>query len=174
MSRMLMCLCAAAVVGSQAVLGQVGEPGISFDTSIAAGQGVQMYPYDQQEPWLHGHYQRVPAYGGFASFRPYNYRHVLAQKQIAAGWGASPGLPYSHQFWNRYRGSYLNGSLHSQVPATSLLPVQALPVTAGVPGMARPQPSGTEYFGVDATAASVSGFSDQRPVHVFPAGFRSR
>ncbi len=174
MNCILKCLCAAVVVGSQAVLGQVGEPGISFDTSIAACQGVQMYPYDQQEPWLHGHYQRVPAYGGFSSFRPYNYRHVFAQRQIAAGWGAAPGLPYSHQFWNRYRGSYLNGSLHSHVPPTSLMPFQTPPVTAGVPGMVPLQISGTEYSRGDAPASSVNGFSDQRPVHVFPAGFRSR
>ncbi len=174
MSRVFLCLCAAAFVGSDAVPGQVGEPGISFDTSIAAGQGVQMYPYDQQEPWLHGHYQRVPAYGGFSSFRPYNYRHVLAQRQIAAGWGAAAGLPYSHQFWNRYRGSYLNGSLHSQFPATPLIPVDAPPVTAGMPGTTRPPVSGPGYFGNDAAAAGVSGLVDQRPVHVFPAGMRSR
>ena len=49
---------------------QVGMPGIEYSNTIAGGDGVQLYPYDQQDPWLHGYYQRYPAYGGFASFRP--------------------------------------------------------------------------------------------------------
>ena len=92
---------------------QVGSPGIEYGNTIAAGDGVQLYPYDQQDPWLHGHFQRVPSYGGFASFRPYNYRHVFAQTQLAQQWGHAHGMPYSQQFWNRYRPSYLEGNLHS-------------------------------------------------------------
>jgi hypothetical protein len=92
---------------------QVGSPGIEYGTTIAAGDGVQLYPYDQQDTWLHGHFQRVPSYGGFASFRPYNYRHVFTQTQLAQQWGHAHGMPYSQQFWNRYRGSYLDGNLHS-------------------------------------------------------------
>ena len=84
---------------------QVGSAGIEYGNTIAAGDGVQLYRYDQQDPWLHGHFQRVPSYGGFSSFRPYNYRHVLAQTQLAQTWGHANGMPYSQQFWNRYRGS---------------------------------------------------------------------
>jgi len=92
---------------------QVGSPGIEYGNTIAAGDGVQLYPYDQQDTWLHGHFQRVPSYGGFSSFRPYNYRHVFAQTQLAQQWGHTHGMPYSQQFWNRYRGSYLDGNLHA-------------------------------------------------------------
>jgi hypothetical protein len=62
------------------------------------GCGEARYPYDAPEPWLHGYFQETPAYGGFHVFRPYNYKHVFAQSQIAAEWGASPTSPYSHQF----------------------------------------------------------------------------
>ncbi len=79
----------------------------------AGGSAGQMFPYDQQDPWLHGQHQRVPSYGGYRSFRPYNYRHVAPQAQIASNWGASHGMTYSHQFFNRYRTSYLDGNLQA-------------------------------------------------------------
>ncbi len=80
--------------------------------SSGASSGVDLYPFDQQDTWIHGHFQRYPAYGGYASFRPYNYKHVAAQAQIASGWGSPMGMPYSQQFWNRYRGNYLEGQPH--------------------------------------------------------------
>lgn len=80
--------------------------------SSGPSTGVDLYPYDQQDTWIHGHFQRYPSYGGYASFRPYNYKHIAAQSQIAAGWGAPLGMPYSQQFWNRYRGNYLEGQPH--------------------------------------------------------------
>jgi hypothetical protein len=115
---------------------QVGSPGIEYGNTIAAGDGVQLYPFDQQDTWLHGHFQRVPAYGGFASFRPYNYRHVFAQTQLAQQWGHAHGMPYSQQFWNRYRPSYLEGNLHSgyqptmQNPQTQGYPAPMYPAQA--------------------------------------------
>ena len=115
---------------------QVGSPGIDYGNTISAGDGLQLYPYDQQDPWLHGHFQRVPSYGGFASFRPYNYRHVFAQTQLAQSWGHAHGMPYSQQFWNRYRGSYLEGNLHSnsqpmmQNPQGPTYPMQGYPAPA--------------------------------------------
>ena len=108
----LFALLVAAVMTASAQA-QVGSPGIEYGSTIAAGDGVQLYPYDQQDRWLHGHFQRVPSYGGFSSFRPYNYRHVFAQTQLAQSWGHTHGMPYSQQFWNRYRGSYLQGNLHA-------------------------------------------------------------
>lgn len=98
---------------------QTAVPGYSFADTVSAGEGVQTYPFDQQETWIHGHFQRYPAYGGFSSFRPYNYRHVMAQSQIAAASGAPHGMPYSQQFWNKYRGTYLDGHLHHQSPQNS-------------------------------------------------------
>jgi hypothetical protein len=64
--------------------------------------GDPLFPYDSQEPWMHGYFQEIPAYGGYLSFRPYNYRHVLSQSQAAGGWGMRPTMPYSHHFWHRY------------------------------------------------------------------------
>jgi len=107
---------------------QVGMPGVEYSQTVAGGDGVQLYPYDQQDPWLHGYYQRYPAYGGFASFRPYNYRHVFSQTQIASGWGSAHGMPYSQQFWNKYRGSYLDQNLHSQAqPMPNVQPADLYP-----------------------------------------------
>lgn len=54
-----------------------------------------LHPFDQQSPWLHGQHRRVPAMGGFSSFRPYNWRHVAAQAHIASGWGTVYGQPYT-------------------------------------------------------------------------------
>lgn len=95
----------------------VNFSGGSQMNGLAAGDGFvqeQLYPYDQQDPWLHGQYQRVPSYGGYNSFRPHNYRHIVPQAQIAANWGATEGLSYSHQFYNRYRRNFLDGGVHSK------------------------------------------------------------
>lgn len=91
----------------------------------------------------------VPAYGGFASFRPYNYRHVFAQTQLAQQWGHAHGMPYSQQFWNRYRTSYMDGNLHFQQPADyaestdacasiSDVSCQGLPPSTAVPVQGHP------------------------------------
>ncbi len=114
MRRSLVFAFAVSLFTAATAQAQVGMPGIEYSNTVAGGDGVQLYPYDQQDPWLHGYYQRYPAYGGFASFRPYNYRHVYSQTQIASGWGSAHGMPYSQQFWNKYRGSYLDQNLHSQ------------------------------------------------------------
>ena len=62
----------------------------------------QLYPYDAQETWQHGYIQYMPFYGAYKHFRPYNYKNVLSQTQTAAGWGMSPKMPYSQQYWHRY------------------------------------------------------------------------
>ncbi len=114
MRRSFVFAIAITLYSAVAVQAQVGMPGIQYTDTVAGGDGVQLYPYDQQDPWLHGYFQRYPAYGGFSSFRPYNYRHVFAQTQLAGTWGLPHGMPYSQQFWNKYRGSYLDQNLHSQ------------------------------------------------------------
>lgn len=64
--------------------------------------GEPLFPYDSPEPWMHGYFQEMPSYGGYSRFRPYNYKHVLSQSQVAGGWGMSANMPYSQQFWRRY------------------------------------------------------------------------
>jgi hypothetical protein len=92
---------------------QVGVPGPSETPNFPAlpnayqqygfeGQYEQRYPLDTQQNWVHGYFQEIPAYGGHAFFRPYNYKDILSQSQVSAGWGHSPVLPYSQQFWHKY------------------------------------------------------------------------
>ncbi|MCA9036431.1 MAG: hypothetical protein KDA91_14955 [Planctomycetaceae bacterium] len=159
-------LVVTVIVSSAAVHAQIGSPGIEYSGAIATGEGGQLYPYDQQDPWIHGQFQRVPAYGGFASFRPYNYRHVFSQTQIASGWGSAHGMPYSQQFWNRYRPSYLDGNLHSQARYQQ-------PATPTPPALMPGQPVYQASF--QATPSAVAPVqsqqplsSDGRPIHVFP------
>lgn len=70
--------------------------------SFGGGFPDELHPYDAPDAWQHGYFQEIPAYGGYGAFRPYNYKHVLAQSQAAGGWGMSPTMPYSQQFWHRY------------------------------------------------------------------------
>lgn len=170
MRRSLVLAIAVTLCSVAAAQAQVGMPGIEYANTVAGGDGVQLYPYDQQDPWLHGYYQRYPAYGGFASFRPYNYRHVFSQTQIASGWGSAHGMPYSQQFWNKYRSSYLDENLHSQadsIPFSSSVPAEPQPLIhrRGMPvyptSTVRPigyQPSTNQAFGPAAG----------RPIHIFP------
>ena len=72
-------------------------------TSGGGGGNDQMYPFDSPEPWLHGYFQEMPAYAGNATFRPHNYKHVLAQMQQASSWGINPAMAYSHQWYHPYR-----------------------------------------------------------------------
>lgn len=92
---------------------QVGTPGPSETPNFPPlqnaynqygfeGQYEQRYPVDTQQNWVHGYFQEIPAYGGHAFFRPYNYKDILSQSQVSAGWGHSPVLPYSQQFWHKY------------------------------------------------------------------------
>jgi len=61
-----------------------------------------LYPYDAQDQWQHGYIQYMPFYGAYKHFRPYNYKQVASQTQAASGWGMSPKMPYSQQYWHRY------------------------------------------------------------------------
>jgi len=145
----------------------VSMPGMMYSGTIAGCDGGQLYPFDRQDPWLHGQIQRLPAYGGYSAFRPYNYRHVLSQTQIATNvWGATHGQPYSQQFWNRYRTDYLNGKVHSQPSVQPTIPSAANPVSH------QPQPS----FDRSAPSETLSNVPAQfvhPPFHVYPAGIPS-
>lgn len=87
------------------------------------GQFEQRYPFDSQQNWVHGYFQEIPAYGGHVFFRPYNYKDVMSQSQTSAGWGMSPTMPYSQQFWHRYHDQAtmlkLSRSNGGQVPVTT-------------------------------------------------------
>jgi hypothetical protein len=99
-----MLLAAALTSGPVYYDGGYGGPA-AYGGFDAYGFGGQLYPYDGPEPWLHGYFQEIPAYGGYAAFRPYNYKHVLSQSQAAGGWGLNPTMPYSQQFWHRYHAA---------------------------------------------------------------------
>src|SRR6185295_1505965 len=61
-----------------------------------------LLPYDSQEAWMHGYFQEIGPYPGSHYFRPYNYKHVLSQVDLAYRWGQPQGMPYSQQWWHRY------------------------------------------------------------------------
>jgi hypothetical protein len=183
MRRSLVFAFAVTLYSAITAQAQVGMPGIEYSNTIAGGDGVQLYPFDQQDPWLHGYFQRVPAYGGFASFRPYNYRHVYSQTQISSQWGSAHGMPYSQQFWNKYRGSYLDQNLHSQtqpMPYSQSPDVQPQPLIPrhGAPvypaGIVRPigyQSVANQVVQPQAATPKVgaaNNSTDPRPVHIFP------
>ncbi len=157
-------LLAAAAVGSgpysygpAAYPSQGMPPGYSTESygevtssGVSNGYGEQLYSYERQDPWLHGYFQEIPAYGGYHSFRPYNYKHVLSQSQTAAGFGMSPVMPYSQQFWHRYENR------------ANLSPY------ANEPGMMPPMPSGPagmpqDFPGVGMSAPALPASSDVQP-----------
>lgn len=105
-------------------------------------RGEQLFPYDDQDPWKHGWIQVMPFYGGYHSFRPYNYKHVYAQSAQAQQWGIAAQAPYSQQFWHRYERRTdlsLADSVSEAAPAGQIVaPAGYLP--APVPAM-QPQPA---------------------------------
>ena len=116
----------------------------SLPASATGGQygHEDLYPYDAYDNWVHGHFQEIPAYRGYHFFRPYNYRNLLSQSQISGGWGNSPQLPYSHEyFWKKshqqqqqqaqpYQGGYPAPTYQAPQP----LPyAPAQPVPYGLP-----------------------------------------
>ena len=92
-----------------------GDYGDAYSGAYGGGSGGgandPFFPYDAQQPWVHGYFQEIPSYGGFHFFRPYNYRHVMPQAQVAGGWGMPPTMPYSQDFFNRaqYQSGYPTG-----------------------------------------------------------------
>ncbi|WP_417848094.1 hypothetical protein [Thalassoglobus sp.] len=81
--------------------GQFVEGG-DFVGGASVGSQEPLFTYDDQEPWKHGYIKVMPYYHGYHSFRPYNYHQVFGQSTTAQGFGMSPVMPYSQQFWHRY------------------------------------------------------------------------
>jgi hypothetical protein len=103
-------------------------------SGVSNSYGEQLYSFEQQEPWLHGYFQEIPAYGGYYYYRPYNYKHVLSQSQTAAGFGMSPVMPYSQQFWHRYENRANLSPYVNEPGGVPPMPSGPMPVPAG-PGM---------------------------------------
>lgn len=87
-----------------AALGQAPiAPPVDAMGGVMGGTEEPLYQFDAYDNWVHGYFQEIPAYGGYHYFRPYNYKHVLSQSQVAGGWGMSPNMPYSHEYFRRFR-----------------------------------------------------------------------
>lgn len=117
-------LCVSMQVGLPAPAETPGFPamGNAFGQSGVEGQFEQRYPFDSQQNWIHGYHQEIPAYGGHAYFRPYNYKDVLSQSQTSAGWGQPPTMPYSQQFWHKYQDEATMLKMSHSQPALPLVP----------------------------------------------------
>lgn len=152
---------------------QVGLPGPSEMPNYPAlrdannqygfeGRFEQRYPFDTQQNWVHGYFQEIPAYGGHVLYRPYNYKDVLSQSQTAAGWGMSPTMPYSQQFWHRYhdQATMLKLSRSTGAPPQPVQPASGiLPTGAWAqPGPITTQPSWTGAPNASPAAASSWAF----------------
>lgn len=112
MSNALMTVTLALALGQTPIgtpyAGAVSQTPVG--TPSAGGpENDPLYPFDAYDPWVHGSFQEIPAYGGYHSFRPYNYKHVLSQSQVAGGWGMSPTMPYSHEYFRRFREQAATG-----------------------------------------------------------------
>ncbi len=68
----------------------------------SGGTTDTLLPFDSQEAWMHGYFQEMGPSPGSHYFRPYNYKHVLSQVDLAYRWGQPQGMPYSQQWWHRY------------------------------------------------------------------------
>lgn len=143
----------AALILSAAA--QVGMPGPSETPNFPPlqnaynqygfeGQYEQRFPFDTQQNWVHGYFQEIPAYGGHPFFRPYNYKDVLSQSQVSAGWGQSPVLPYSQQFWHKYHDRATMLKLSQSEGAPGYDPAAAMPappMVSNAVGVRRPAPN---------------------------------
>lgn len=144
----------------------------------SVGSGEPLFSYDDLERWKHGYLQVMPYYGGYHSFRPYNYKQVISQSQTAAGWGLAPTMPYSQQFWHYYEQQadlaappvLSSGAVPAQ-PAIEIVPqpmngqTKSAPPTFNTPQFAAPlQVSGPQFGTPDvASPAGVSRATFQQP-----------
>jgi hypothetical protein len=103
---------------------QTADAPAGYSPAISGVPCEPRFCFDAQAPWLHGYIQEVPIHGGFHAFRPYNYKHALAQSQIAAGWGLSPLSPYSQQYWHRDQAAA------SMMEAPLFIPTPVIPAAA--------------------------------------------
>ena len=179
---------------SQSVV--TGPPG-NYDTSgqTTAGSpdsGVR-FPFDDVQPWVHGHFQEMPAYGGYHFFRPYNYKHVFPQSQVAAGWRMPPNMPYSQAYFFLFTaeaqqspaatgvGSIFNVPRTTVMPTMDYLPpptgakLQSPVFGNGAAPSATIAPPGTSYNQVlQAQFAQPQGIAPQTLPPVLPPALPRR
>lgn len=139
----------------------------SMPAEWTAGYGEQLYRYDYQAPWHHYYFQEMPAYGGFNAFRPYNYKHLLAQSQAAGGWGLSPQMPYSQQYWHRYQQRALMQKMASTgvptyTPALAQQPPTYAPNNVGNTYQPQPQLGQPQFGGAQVNPAQINPATFQR------------
>lgn len=131
-----------------------GNYRINPAAQVGPGGGPVTDPYlnfDAYEPWVHGYWQELPAFGGYTYFRPYNYRHVYIQSEVAATWGTSAHMPYSQEYFRRAREQ---GIYEQRTSATG---------RTGLPFVVRQRPRTARQPEIIAKA-SAERTQSQRPV----------
>lgn len=116
------------VLSSQTMAQEFVVSGTSF------GGAEPLYAYDDLDPWKHGWIQVIPYYGGYHSYRPYNYKQLLSQSAQAAVWGMPHSMPYSQQFYHRYE-NFAGADVHAR--SMQPLPYQSHRSAMVPPGDAR-------------------------------------
>lgn len=107
--------------GGGASYGGGGTGGGLYSTGMglnaySGSNGDRLLPWDTQEAWMHGYFQEIGPYPGYHLYRPYNYKHVFPQADLAYRWGQSHGMPYSQQWWHRYHSrAALNPAAQQQM-----------------------------------------------------------
>ena len=85
----------------------------------SGSNGDTLLPWDSQEAWMHGYFQEISPYSGYHFYRPYNYKHVFSQADLAYRWGQPHGMPYSQQWWHKYQDrAAMNPGVQAQVSQT--------------------------------------------------------
>lgn len=86
----------------------------------SGSNGDTLLPWDSQEAWMHGYFQEISPYSGYHFYRPYNYKHVFSQADLAYRWGQPHGMPYSQQWWHKYQDrAAMNPGVQAQVSQAS-------------------------------------------------------
>lgn len=87
----------------------------------SGSNGDTLLPWDSQEAWMHGYFQEISPYSGYHFYRPYNYKHVFSQADLAYRWGQPQGMPYSQQWWHKYQDrAAMNPGVQAQVSQTDM------------------------------------------------------
>lgn len=171
MPRVILTLVLLTMAGSHAMAQE------EFVGPASVGSSEPLFSYDDLERWKHGYLQIMPYYGGYHSFRPYNYKQVISQSQTAAGWGLSPDDAVLPAVLASLRAAGRPWSaVLSEHPAPAVEPdygvvlqpragrTVAAPPTFDAPQFVAPQVSGPQFQTPGATApAGVSPATFQQP-----------
>ena len=160
------------------VFALIASKGLAQDFTIGdpvPSASEPLFPYDDQEVWKHGWIKVIPYYGGYHSYRPYNYKNVFSQSAQSASWGMSPTAPYSQQFYHRYETitgaevpmSAIQNSPYGPHPSAGYQP-QWDQLQQSQPHVSSPVSAG--YEGVPPTGTyPIIQTSNFQNVHAYPA-----